>query len=534
MSMRSLSLPNGSTARAVFLFSAGLICLPVLMALWFGFTQGGGESWDHILQNRLGPYTLTTVTMLILVAVFSLFLAVPAAWLISRYHFPGRAIFSWAMVLPLAVPGYVMAYVWAEITGVSGPLQTALRNLTGLAARDYIFPDVYNLPGLSFVLASTLFPYVYITARAAFANQSLCTLEAARSLGAGAWSCFARVAIPAARPALVAGLALALMEAAADYGAADYLGISTLGVGIVRAWGSFGEPATAARLALVLIFIAFAFLMLEWLSRGSGGVQQTSARWRSPDPERLTGASSLAAFLLCGSILLITFILPVGRLIWLAFEYQAVMPDLWSPLFSTLILATGGTLFAFACALMLSLSTRSSGKQLSRLVGAAGYAAPGAVLALGAILFLSSSGISLAGPFSLFILVWIYASRFTAAGAEPLSAALQRAPSSLGHAAQSLGASNFKRLWRIDLPLLRPGLFAGLLILFVETLKELPATLMLRPFGWDTLAVEAHKYATDERLAQAVMPSLLITLAGLAPVLLLSWQMSRSRRLDDA
>ncbi|MEM1036059.1 MAG: iron ABC transporter permease [Pseudomonadota bacterium] len=533
MNARHVSLPREAGQRAVFLLAAGVILLPVLMAIWFGFTQGGGDSWDHILNNRLLPYSLTTLAMLVMVGALCLLFAVPAAWLVSRYRFPGRAIFSWALILPLAVPGYVMAYVWADLTDVFGPLQTSFRNMTGLAARDYIFPDVFNLPGLSFVLASTLFPYVYITARAAFSQQSLCTLEAARSLGASAWSCFLRVAIPAARPAIVAGLALALMEAAADYGAADFLGIQTLGVGIVRSWNSFGEPATAARLALVLIFIAFVFLSLERFSRGQQGTEQTSGRWHSPQPQVLEGPSAILASSLCATLLLITFVFPVGRLLWLSIELREVMPDITGPLMSTLILATGGTLFALVCAIALTLSTRTSGRQLSSLASAAGYAAPGTVLALGAVLLLSSVNIPLAGPFAIFILIWLYASRFTAAGTGPLEAALLRAPNSINSAARSLGVSKTKRLLSIDLPLLRPGVFAGLLILFVETLKELPATLMLRPFGWDTLAVEAHKYAIDERLAQAVMPSLLITLAGLAPVLLLSWQMSRSRRLND-
>ncbi|MEL7231372.1 MAG: iron ABC transporter permease, partial [Pseudomonadota bacterium] len=515
MNAQSLSLPREAGPRALFLLAASVILLPVLTAIWFGFTQGGGESWDHILSNRLVPYTLTTIAMLLMVGVLCLLFAVPAAWLVSRYRFPGCAVFSWALILPLAVPGYVMAYVWADLTDVFGPLQTPLRDATGLAARDYLFPDVFNLPGLSFVLASTLFPYVYITARAAFANQSLCTLEAARSLGASAWTCFARVAVPAARPAIVAGLALALMEAAADYGATDFLGVQTLGVGIVRSWNSFGEPATAARLALVLIAIALTFLALERLSRGKQGAEQTSGRWRSPEPESLKGSSALIATGLCSLLFFITFLLPVGRLIWLSVELREVMPDIVSPLLSTLILATGGTLFALACALALTLSTRASGRHLSSLTSAAGYAAPGAVLALGAVLLLSALNIPLAGPFAIFILIWLYASRFTAAGTGPLEAAMQRAPASINSAARSLGLSQTKRLLAIDLPLLRPGLFAGLLILFVEALKELPATLMLRPFGWETLAVEAHKYAIDERLAQAVMPSLLITLAGL-------------------
>lgn len=533
MNAKSYTLPREAGQRLVFFLAAAVILLPVGTAIRFGFSQGGGETWYHILENWLIPYSLTTIALLGLVGVLCLLFAVPAAWLVSRYRFPGSRTFSWILVLPLAVPGYVMAYVWADLTDVFGPIQTPIRDVTGLAARDYIFPDVFNLPGLAFVLASTLFPYVYITSRAAFSQQSLCTLEAARSLGASAVSCFFKVAIPAARPAIVAGLALALMEAAADYGAAEFLGVQTLGVGVVRSWNSFGEPATAARLALVLIFIAFVFLTLERVSRGKQGTEQTSGRWRAPEPETLHGRSAVIATSVCAALLFVTFILPVGRLLWLSIELRDAMPNIKAPLLSTLILASGGTLFALLCALAFTLSTRSSGRSISSLISAAGYAAPGAVLALGAILLLASLNIPLAGPVAIFILIWLYACRFTAAGTGSLEAAMLRAPASLNDAARSLGTTNIKRFFLVDLPILRPGLFAGLLILFVETLKELPATLMLRPFGWDTLAVEAHNYAVDERLAQAVMPSLLITLAGLAPVLLLSWQMSRSRRLND-
>ncbi|MEM1087357.1 MAG: iron ABC transporter permease [Pseudomonadota bacterium] len=533
MNANGLRLPREAGPRVLFLFAASIILLPVLTAIWFGITQGGGDSWDHILNNRVLPHTVTTLAVLALTGMLCLLFAVPTAWLVSRYRFPGRTLFSWALILPLAIPGYVMAYAWADLTNVAGPIQTMLRDATGWSARDYVFPDVFNIPGLSFVLATTLFPYVYITARAAFANQSLCTLEAARSLGANAWSCFMRVAVPAARPAIVAGLALALMEAAADYGAADFLGIKTLGVGVVNSWYSFSEPASAARLALILITIAFAFLFVERLFRGQQGSQQTSDRWRSPELETLTGRSAVLVTLLCGALLLVSFMLPVGRLLWLSIEVRDVMPDILSPLLSTLILASSGTLLALLCAIILTLSTRESGQQLARFAGAAGYAAPGAVLALGGVLLLAALGISPSGPFAFFILIWLYASRFTAAGTGPLESAMLRAPRSLNHAARSLSIPRTKRLFAIDLPLLRPGLFAGLLILFIETLKELPATFMLRPLEWETLAVKAHTYAGDERFAQAMMPSLLITLAGLAPVLLLSWQMSRSRRIND-
>lgn len=511
-------------AAAVFLV------VPVAAALWFGLTAGGGETWDHVLQNRLVPYTFTTLAVLALTALFILGIAVPAAWLVSAYDFPGRGIFDWALILPLAMPGYVMAYAWADLAGVAGPVQSSFRDLTGLSARDYWFPDIFTPTGLAFILASTLFPYVYITARAAFTNQSLATLEAARSLGASGARLFLSVALPSARPAIVAGLALALMEAAADFGAADFLGIQTLGVGIVRAWSSFGEPATAARLAVVLVSIAFLFFFITSLSRGRATNQQTANRWLTPTRTRLTGQSGWIASLFCGGILLVAFFLPITRLVWLLLETGAGTAPIMPPLLSSIILGLSGATLAIICALAIIVGAKHANATSSflRLSVAAGYAAPGAVLGLGGLFLLSATGQSLSGVTAIFLLVGIYASRFTSAGLEPMRAAFERAPISLDYAARSLGASNIKRFTRVDLPLILPGVLAGGLILCVEILKELPATLMLRPFGWDTLAVRAHAYASDERLAEATLPSLLITLAGLAPVLLLSWRLSKT------
>jgi len=508
------------------------IALPIVAAIWFGISAGGGSTWDHILHNRLLPYTLTTIAVLALTAIFIIILAIPAAWLVSVHEFPGRRMFEWLLILPLAMPGYVMAYAWADLAGVAGPLQSTLREITGLTAREYWFPDIFSVPGLALILASTLFPYVYITARAAFTTQSLATLEVARSLGVSGVRLFAQVALPAARPAIIAGLSLALMEAAADFGAADYLGIPTLGVGIVRAWSSYGEPATAARLALVLISIAFTFIILARAFQGSAGNQQTTSRWLSPTRAPLTGARRLGAIAFCALILMATFALPLSRLVWLSLESGRHAAPILPALTSSLILGLAGTALAFIAAIILVLGTRASDRiaWLARLASTAGYAAPGVVLGLGALFILKASGQALTGSLALMLLVWIYASRFTAAGTEPLRAALDRAPKSLDYATRSLGVTGFRRFWTVDFPLVLPGALAGGLILFVEILKELPATLMLRPFGWDTLAVRAHAYASDERLADATLPSLLITLAGLAPVLLLSWRLSQSGR----
>jgi len=516
-------------------FLAGLIiAVPVFVTLIAGLMNGGGDAWSHIRDTLLVGYTSGTLGMLALTGIMILLVAVPAAWLVTMYQFPGRGVFEWLLILPLAAPGYVLAYAYADLMGLMGPFQVAIRDVTGWSARDYWFPDMRNLPGLAFVLSCALYPYVYLTARAAFVSQSVCALEAARSLGASSLRRFWQVALPAARPAIAAGLALSLMEAAADYGAAEYLGVPTLTFGIVRAWQSFGEPAAAARLALVLVVIVIGLILAERYTRGRAGSQQSSTRWRTVSRTRLPLGPGLAASAFCGAVFLGAFVFPVSRLVWLVMESRDSIAPIGRALLNTLILAGSGAALAFVLALVIALTVRQSGlvAGFARLMASTGYAIPGAVLALGALIVMGQLGLTLTGAGAIVALAWVYASRFTTSGAEPMVAALGRAPASMGYAAESLGASPLRRAVSVDLPVALSGAMAGALILFVESLKELPATLMLRPFNWDTLSVRANAYATDERLAAAALPSLLITLAGLLPVILLSWRLSRSRPGD--
>ncbi len=516
-------------------FLAGLIiAVPVMVTLVAGLFHGGGDAWIHIRDTLLAGYTTGTLGTLFLTGVLILGVAVPSAWLVTMYQFPGRGVFEWLLILPLAAPGYVLAYAYADLMGVMGPFQTALREATGWSARDYWFPDMRNLPGLAFVLACALYPYAYLTARAAFVSQSVCALEAARSLGASSLRRFWQVALPAARPAIAAGLALALMEAAADYGAAEYLGVPTLTFGIVRAWQSFGDAAAAARLALVLVAIVIGLVLAERHTRGRAGSQQSSTRWRTVSRTRLPFWAGLGASAACGLLFLVAFVLPVSRLIWLTLETRDQIAPIGRALVNTLILAGAGAALAFVLALVIALTARQRGlvAGFARLMASTGYAIPGAVLALGALIVMGYLGFTLTGIGAIAALAWVYASRFTTSGAEPMVAALGRAPASMGYAAESLGASPLRRAVSVDLPVALSGAMAGALILFVESLKELPATLMLRPFNWDTLSVRANAYATDERLAAAALPSLLITLAGLLPVILLSWRLSHSRPGD--
>ena len=508
-----------------------LIGAPLLAALLTGLFAGGGDAWRHIVATGLFEYSFGTLATLALTAALILLTAVPAAWLVTMYAFPGRGLFEWLLILPLAAPGYVLAFAYADLMNVAGPLQAALREATGLGARDYWFPDINSLPGLAFVLAGALYPYVYLTARAAFTTTSVCALDAARTLGAGPRRLFLSVAIPAARPAIAAGLALALMEAAADYGAAAFLGVQTLTVGLVKAWSSFGDAGAAARMALILLAIALLLQAIERIERGDAGSEATSKRWQAIERQTLTGYRAIAAAGFCLAIFAWGFAVPILRLVWLAVETGTPGASISDALVNSILLAAVAAVIGFLLGLVIALGvhTRRPGARFARIAAAGGYAVPGAVLALGGLIVLDQLGLGLVGPVALIALVWIYVSRFTAAGAQPMEAALARAPASMGQAARSLGAAPMRRVREVDLPVALSGALVGGLILFVEILKELPATLMLRPFNWDTLAVRAYAYASDERLAAAALPCLLITGAGLAPVVFLSWRLSRAR-----
>lgn len=507
-----------------------VIGTPILTTLLIGAFAGGGETWDHIFTTFFWTYFSNTVLIMFLMTIIMSVAAIPTAWFVTMYEFPGRGLFSWLLILPLAAPGYVLAYSYADLAGVSGPLQSALRNATGWAARDYWFPNLRNLPGCAYILSMALFPYVYLAARAAFQTQSIAALDAARSLGAGPMTIFRKVALPGARPAIVAGLALALMEAGADYGAAEFLGVQTLTVGVFRAWTIFGDPAAGARLAIILVALTFFLLWMERRQRGQAGYQTSARRWQALRRLKLTGWKAAGAGVYCLAVFCLGFAVPITYLIIRALDAQAQTLPIWGATFNSISLAAIGAICTFAIAFIIALMAhqKNTFAKLAALVAAGGYAIPGAVLALGAIYSLVALGYPLSGFAALSLLTLVYISRFSAAGTQPMMAAIQRAPASYTHAARSLGAGPVTRMLKVDLPLIAPGAASAALILFVEILKELPATLMLRPFNWDTLAVRAYNYAADERLAAAAAPSLAITLAGLIPILLLSWRLSQN------
>ena len=526
---------------------AGAIILP-MAAIFQHLLAPSDGLFGHLAHSVLLDYVRNTLALSTGVAVLTGVAGAGSAWLITMYRFPGRNVLAWALVLPLAMPAYVLAYTYTDFLQVTGPLQTSLRELTGWGARDYWFPEIRSLGGAIFVLSAVLYPYVYILARAAFVEQSQCALEVSRTLGCTPWQAFRRVGLPLARPAVAAGIAFAVMEAMADFGAVSFFGLPTFTTGIYRAWYALGSPAAAAQLASVLLLVVFAVLSLERLSRGRARFSTGTTHIFGKSVPPLGGLRGWAASAACATPLLLGFLVPIAIL-----AAMAGNADYW-PSAERLVGITGNTLTLAGAAsativvialLALFLRFRSPGPGAHTLLRVAtlGYAAPGAVIGVGMVVVVGGidaqldqlgqtllgygTGLVLGG--SVAALIFGYLSRFFAVAFNPLDAGFAKIGTHLADAARVLGHRPTGTYLRVFLPLLRPSILSALLLVFVDVMKELPATLILRPFNFDTLAVEAYRLATTERLAEAALPSFIIVLAGLVPVMLLCRLLARGR-----
>jgi len=532
---RSARRVTAAGPRPVALAAAIIIILPIA-ALVVLAGSGDFAYLRHLADTRLLAYTRNSVTLGVLVTAGTCLTAVPAAWLTARYRFPSRAFFSWALALPLAAPAYVTAYAYASLTTAGGPVYEASNGLV---------PAVRGMGGAAFIFTLALYPYVYLLARQAFVSQAAHAFDAARTLGAGPMESFWRIGLPLARPAIAAGVALAVMETLADYGAVEFLGAPTLTAGIIRAWTSFGEAETAARLSLILLLATcFAFAFERGVRQGRG-FAQSSGRDRPNERVPLSLRGAGIAILFCSLLLGLALIVPAGRLIWLAFDTPGVRSPV-PALLNTIQLASMSAVIAVLIGLGSAYAIRTGGWLSVAAARAAqtGYAIPGAVAAVGVLALLGflqrvlDSGLGSAAPVvtggSLIALLFAYQSRFAAAAIGPAEAALTNVSASLDAAAQTLGAGPGRIIRRIHLPLISGGLGAAGLIVFVEVMKELPATMILRPFDFETLAIMAHNYAADERLAQAALPSLMLIGLGLPAMIAVSWLATHNRKRRTA
>ncbi|MGB5832970.1 MAG: iron ABC transporter permease [Thiohalocapsa sp.] len=529
-----------------------LLALPILVVIGFVLVPAG-DVWQHLAQTVLPDYLLNSLLLMLGVAVGTLIGGVGAAWLTSMCRFPGRGLFEWALLMPMAMPAYIIAYTYTGMLDFAGPVQTMLRDSTGWGYGDYWFPEIRSLPGAALMLSLVLYPYVYLLTRAAFLSQSLCVLDVSRTLGNGPWRTFYSVALPLARPAIVAGLSLALMETLADYGTVQYFGVSTFTTGIFRTWFGLGNPAAAAQLSALLLGFVFALILLERWSRRHARYHHTSQREQSIRRLRLRGWRAALAFTFCLIPLLFGFLLPAGQLGWWSLT---VAETTWDREFATLVmhslgLAGGAALLALLLALLLGYGRRLYPSRTLRSavrVAGMGYAVPGTVIAVGVLIpfawidngidawmrasFGLSTGLVLSG--TLAALLFAYMVRFLAVALQTVESGLGKIRPSMDEAGRSMGYRPGEVLQRIHIPMLRGSLLTALLLVFVDVLKELPATLILRPFNFNTLAVRAYELASDERLADSGPAALTIVAAGLLPVILLSRSITRSRHAQSA
>jgi iron(III) transport system permease protein len=519
---------------------AGIMALPLATIVVLSFDVSESV-WPHLVRTVLPGALADTALLLAGVGILTLGIGTSTAWLTTMCRFPGRALLDRLLVLPLAMPTYITAYAWVELLDYTGPIQGALRAAFGWhTVRDYWFPEVRSLTGAVFILSAVLYPYVYLSARASFVQQSVCVLEVARTLGRTSAGTFWSVALPLARPALAAGVALALMECLNDLGAVQYLGVSTLTVSIYVTWLQRSSLAGAAQIALVALAVVLALLAAERAARGRSRFHHTTGRYRSIPFSDLEGWRGLAAAAVCALPVLIGFAAPFAVLVvqGLAHISDAYAAGFWRATRNSVGVAAIAAVVTVLIGLGLAYARRLAPTVFVRAVArtaGVGYAMPGTVLAVGLLIPLAaldnridallratlgvSSGLLLSG--SLLVLVLAYTIRFLAVSLGALEAGFERLSPNLDAVARTLGETAFSALRRVHMPLLLPALGAAALLVFVDGMKELPATLLLRPFNFETLATHVYSYAGLELFEQAALGALTIVVIGLVPVLLL-------------
>ena len=514
------------------LFVAALVSLPIVVTL-LSLAQPAGPIWEHLRETVLNEYLLNTLLLMMLTGGLSLLLGVSTGWLIGACQFRGRATLSWLLMLPLASPAYIVAYVYTDLLEVSGPVQTTLRSWLSLGINDLQFPPIRNLTGAAVLLSLVLYPYIYLLCRNSFTGRSGAQFDAARVLGHGPFSAFFRVALPAARPAIVGGLALVLMETLADFGVVSYFSVPTFSTGIFRTWLGLGDPQAALKLASLMLLFVIALVGLEEGSR-RGAVDRSDIAGASQI--NLTGIRAFFAIAACVLPILLGFVIPAVTLaVYTADNLNAVTQAKFTQLaINSLLLAmaagVGVTLIAWVLAYVKRLRPTPLTHGLIR-ISTLGYALPGILLAVSLLkpvggfdawLMETWSGLStplLSG--SLFLLLYAYVCRFLTVAYQSVDSGFAGISHDIDAAARTLGTTTSEMIRKIHFPLLRPSIFAACLLVFVDVMRELPATLILRPFNFDTLATQVYRLASDERLAEASGAALLIVILGVLPVVLL-------------
>jgi iron(III) transport system permease protein len=556
MSAVSTSQPvrNPQSTWRQRLISAGafvlalVLALPVLTIIVLALTPTE-NIWPHLFATVLPGYVWRTIALMTGVGALTFVIGAGTAWLVTMCSFPLRRMFQWALLVPLATPTYIIAYTYVDFLAYSGPLQTALRGLMGWTSpRDYWFPEIRSLPGAVVVLAMVLYPYVFLTARASFMRQSQSHLEVARTLGQTAWGAFFRVALPMARPALAVGISLAMMECLNDIGAAGFFGVRTLSLGVYTTWLSQGNLGGAAQIALVMLVFVFALLFIERQGRRLQAFAPAAQRHRPIQRARLEGWRAWGAFLACLMPIVLGFIIPAIILIGFAARRlsASATPEFFRAAYHSLVLALVASAVAVLLGLFLAYANRMSRSRMTKLairLSSVGYAVPGTVLGIGLLIpfasfdnalddfmrgtFGISTGLLISG--TIWAVTSAYVVRFLAISFGTLETGLQKVTPNLASAARTLGRGPIAAMIEVHLPLLKPAIVSAALLVFVDCMKELPATLILRPFDFETLATTVFTLASLDQLEESALPALTIVAVGLLPVILLSRTLRETR-----
>jgi len=525
-----------------------LVALPIFVVIGLALTPSG-DMWSHLVDTVLGHLVSTTLLLMLGVGLGTFVIGTGTAWIVTMCNFPGKRIFEWALLIPMAVPAYVIAYVYTDLLEYSGPVQELIRETFGFETRRaYWFPEIRSLGGAITMMTMVLYPYVYLLARSAFLEQSVCVLEASRVLGKGPWQSFFKVALPLARPAIAVGISLVLMETLNDYGTVDFFAVSTFSKGIYDVWLNMNSPSGAAQLASVLLLFVIVLIGVERYGRRKQKFHHTSSHVRALPGFQLSPLRAALAFLACAIPVTVGFLVPAWVLggYALVFYEETLAANFWDTTLNSLMLSSMAASIAIILGVFLAYSLRLGQTPWVRVVtrfAALGYAVPGAVLAIGILIYLGwldnsidawardafgfSTGLIFSG--TVIAVTFGYVVRFLSLSFGSAEAGLSKITASMDGAARTLGAGPMATLRRVHLPMLKGSIMTAALLVFVDCMKELPMTAVLRPFNFETLATFVHQYASDELLPEASLAALSIVAAGIIPVLLLSLTITRSR-----
>lgn len=526
---------------------AALIGAPIVTVILIAVTDTS-DIWTHLFNTVLGTYVQQTLLLMIGVGIGVTVIGTSTAWLVTMCRFPGSRIFEWALLLPLAVPGYVLAFVITDQLEYAGTVQVFLRDIFGWTRpQDYWFPEVRSLESAAIVLTLVLYPYVYLLARAAFLEQSVCALEVARTLGKSSWGSFFSIALPLARPAIVVGVMLALMEVLNDFGTVDYFAVQTFTAGIFDVWLNMNSTAGAAQLSTVLLAFVLVLIVLERTARRGKKFHHTSMKYSELPSYRLRGKRAVGAFIACAVPVLLGFVLPASVLANYALDFyqETLEADYFQFVANSLTLSASAAVVAVLIGLFLAYAVRLSPSPMVKFAARAasvGYAIPGAILAVGVLWPLGAldSMISMFGEYAgiamgalmagtIVPILYGYLVRFLALAYGAAESSLDKVTPNMDGAARTLGATPFGALKSVHYPLMRGSLLTAGILVFVDCMKELPLTIILRPFNFDTLATFVYQYASDELIEESALGALTIVGAGIIPVILLSVTITRSR-----